>query len=411
MDPAEREAAVRRNMVRLMVAEPMLRAVLTLTFTIAIISVVRFSGRDAFSGLLSSTNSVLVAIGSFTAGRAMDRVGRRPGLAAGYLTILVGCGLAAAASAFESAVALIAAIGVIGFGTGAANLGRGAAADMHPPERRAAAVGRVLAVGTVGAVVGPLLAAGVQHSAREWFGLDPLVLPWAVTGLLAFGGLLAVLSLRPDPRDLSVAAADGTVDEGTRRSLGELWAVRPFRVAVIAMGASQAAMVGVMGITPVEIGHHGGGSVAVGGAISLHVAGMFAFSPFVGLALDRWGRRPGMVVGTVTSAAGAILAAAAHGRLMPLIAGLFLVGLGWSGTYLATTSMVSDLTAASERAGALGFLDLVAAASAATGALIAGFMLEWSGYASVGWTVAALLAPVLLLVSALPTPRPAEPAA
>jgi MFS family permease len=395
-----------------MVAEPMLRAVLSMTFTVAIVSVVQYSGRDAFAGFLSSTQSVLVAIGSFAAGRAMDRVGRRPGLAFGYLTMLLGCGLAAFASAQRSAGMLLGAIAVIGFGTGAANLGRGAAADMHPPERRGRAVGRVLAVGTIGAVGGPLLAAGIQHAAREWLHVDPLILPWAVTGLLTLGGFFAVLSLRPDPRELSVPAAPGIVEEGSRRSLGELLRVREFRIAVIAMGASQASMVGVMGITPVEISHHGGHALAVGGAISLHVAGMFAFSPLVGAALDRWGRRPGLVVGTAVSAGGAVIAASAHGSMPRLVSGLFLVGLGWSSSYLATTALVSDLTAASERAGALGFLDLVAAGAAAAGALAAGFMLEGLGYASVGWTVSVLLIPVFLLVWALPTPvRPAAPAA
>src|SRR5688500_945792 len=110
VDPAAREAAVRRNTIRLMVAEPMLRAVLTMTFTVAIVSVVEYSRRDAYAGFLSSTNSVLVAVGSFLAGRAMDRFGRRPGLAAGYLTMLFGCGLAAFASGQRSAPLLLAAI-------------------------------------------------------------------------------------------------------------------------------------------------------------------------------------------------------------------------------------------------------------------------------------------------------------
>ncbi|MEX2458593.1 MAG: MFS transporter, partial [Actinomycetota bacterium] len=123
MDVTERETAVRRNTTRLMVAEPMLRAVLTLTFTVAVVAVVEYSERDAFAGFMASTNFVLVAVGSFAAGRAMDRVGRRPGLMVGYAVILAGCGLAAAAASARSAGTLIAAIGLIGLGTGAANLG------------------------------------------------------------------------------------------------------------------------------------------------------------------------------------------------------------------------------------------------------------------------------------------------
>ena len=404
MEAGEREAAVRRNTTRLMVAEPMLRAVLTLTFTVAVVAVVDYSGRDAFAGFMASTNFVLVAVGSFAAGRAMDRVGRRPGLMIGYAVILAGCGLAAAAASARSAGTLIAAIGLIGLGTGAANLGRGAVADMHPPERRARTVGIVLAVGTVGAVGGPLLSAGVQHGAEHWLHSDPLLVPWAATATLAVGAFFAVSRLRPDPRDLAVAATEGLAPESGRRSVRELLRVPALRTAVLAMGAAQASMVGIMGITPVEIGHHGGGPVAVGATVSLHVAGMFAFSPIIGALLDRVGRRPGLIGGAVASIAGAVITAIAAGSTLVMAIGLFLVGLGWSASYLATTAVVSDVTGPGERAGALGLLDLVAASAAAVGALASGFMLELIGYASVGWTVALLLLPVTFMASRLREP-------
>jgi MFS family permease len=404
VDLSEREAAVRRNTTRLMVAEPMLRAVLTLTFTVAVVAVVEYSNRDAFAGFMASTNFVLVAVGSFVAGRAMDRVGRRPGLMIGYAVILAGCGLAAAAASARSAGTLIAAIGLIGLGTGAANLGRGAVADMHPPERRARTVGIVLAVGTVGAVGGPLLSAGVQHGARHWLHSDPLLIPWAATATLAVAAFVAVSRLRPDPRDLSVAATENAAPESGRRSVRELLRVPALRTAVLAMGAAQASMVGIMGITPVEIGHHGGGPVAVGATVSLHVAGMFAFSPIIGALLDRVGRRPGLVGGAGASIAGAAITAIGAGSTLVMAIGLFLVGLGWSASYLATTAVVSDVTGPGERAGALGLLDLVAASAAAVGALASGFMLELIGYASVGWTVAVLLIPVSLMASRMREP-------
>ena len=405
----DRDAAVRRNTIRLMVSEPMNRAFLTLAFTVGVVAVVDFSGREFFAGLYVALNGALLALGAFLTGRAMDRWGRRPGLVAGFGIMILGSALAAAAFAAHSTLLLMLSGGVIGFASGAANLGRAAVADMYPAERRARAVGIVLAVGTVGAVGGPLVAGLLER-------LDPSedsILPWVATGGLALVALVAVGGLRPDPRDLAVAPPPGQA-QATRRALRELLGQAPFRAAVVAIGIAQAAMVAVMGVTPVEISHHGGSRLIVGATVSLHVAGMFAFSPLIGAALDRWGRRPGLLAGSVVAAGGAGVTAVASGSSMVLAVGLFLVGLGWSAVYLASTAVVSDVTTAAERAGSLGFLDLVAALSAAAGALISGAMFETIGFAWVGGVFGALLVAALVIVVPLREPAPgrwaAEPA-
>ena len=70
-------------------------------------------------------------------------------------------------------------------------------------------------------------------------------------------------------------------------------------------------MVGVMVMTPVHMGHAGGGEDAVlrvvGLVISVHVAGMYLFSPLVGALADRVGA-PTVV------ALGGVAAAGRHGR-------------------------------------------------------------------------------------------------
>ena len=82
------------------------------------------------------------------------------------------------------------------------------------------------------------------------------------------------------------------------------------------------------------------------------------------------------------------------------------MGLGWSGAYLGATAIISDLTASSERAGALGFTDLLTAGASAAGALTGGFLLESAGYATVGAVMAVLLVPALALVIPLREPAP-----
>jgi len=377
-------------------AEPSLRAVLSLTFTVGSIAVFRFSGRESYAGYLTAATFAAAAVAAVVAGRAMDRLGRRPGLAAGHGTLVVAAGVAAVAVSARSAPVLLIAAALFGAGQGAANLGRGAMADMYEPERRGRAVGILLAVGTIGAVGGPILAAGTQAFARNVLGVEPLLFPWAVVAALALLGLTAVLNLRPDPRDLAVAAPRA-VALVPRRRAADLLRSPPLRAAVVAIGVAQASMVAVMGVTPVVIDEHGGGDLAVATTISFHVAGMFAFSPLIGAALDRWGRKPGLVAGALVSAGGAILASVTDNTTV-IATGVFLVGLGWSGAFLASTTMISDLTTAEERAGALGFTDLLASLAAVAGALAAGFLLEGVGFWVVGVSMAALLVPVLALV-------------
>jgi MFS family permease len=389
-----------------MVAEPMNRAILTLAFTVGVVAIVDFSGREFFAGLFVALDFALTALGAFLAGRAMDRWGRRPGLAAGYVLMILGSLTAAVAFGTRSTILLMLAGAVIGFASGAANLGRAAVADMYPAERRARAVGVVLAVGTVGAVGGPLLGGLLER-------IDPSensILPWVATGVLALVALAAVGAMRPDPRDLAVAPPAGQEQEA-RRALRELLGQAPFRAAVVAIGVAQAAMVAVMGVTPVEISHHGGTRLIVGATVSLHVAGMFAFSPLIGAALDRWGRRPGLLAGSVVAAGGAAVTAIASGSAMVLAVGLFLVGLGWSSVYLSSTAVISDVTTAAERAGSLGFIDLVAALSAAVGALVSGVMFESIGFAWVGAAFAALLVAAQVVVLPLRETEPGRWAA
>ena len=390
----DRARAVRRNTTLLAAAEPALRASLVVVFTVGSVAIFELSGHESWAGLLAATDFACTALAAVVAGRAMDRIGRRPGLVAGYVLILASAGLGVLAIHWGSAARLLLGGGVAGAGSGAANLGRAAVADMYPMQRRGRMVGTVLAVGTVGAVGGPAIAGGVQNLARH-HGLDPLLVPWGLVAGLALVGLACVAALRPDPRDLAPTETDRP--GGARRGMRELLSLRPFRAAVVSVAVAQASMVAVMGVAPVVVHQHGGGDLTVGLVVAFHVAGMFAFSPLIGALIDRRGRRIGLLLGGIVAAAGAVGGSLAHAT--PLVAtGLFFVGLGWSGAYLGATAIISDLTTASERAGALGFTDLLTAAASAAGALTGGFLLESVGYATVGAVMAVLLVPALALV-------------
>ena len=392
----ERDRLVRRNTVLLAFAQGFVQTTFPVMLVIGGPAASRLTGREGAAGLLWGLYFLAAAGGAALIGRWMDRVGRRPGLVLSYL--LVGGAAAAAALSIRagSFAGLMASTIPFGVALGGANLGRGAVADMYPAERRGRAVGILLAAGTIGAVGSPLLAAVIEGAAEEGS-----VLPWIVPIVGAFGALVCVLAVRPDPRDLAVA--DVATDGAGGRTWRELLRVPTFRTAVLAGAVGQMAMVGVMGVTPTALDHAHHGGTAISLVISTHIAGMFAFAPLIGRWMDRVGRRAALIAGCVTSIAGALVAATEANAIV-IGVGLLAIGLGWSATFLGATAVISDITAPNERAGALGFTDLLISLTSAAAGLTGGIVLEAAGYGPLGVGLAVLVAAALVLVARLREP-------
>jgi MFS family permease len=390
----DRSSAVRRNTTLLAAAQGFAQLTFPVLLVAGTVAATELSGRQGASGLVWAVYFGFAAAAAPAIGRWMDRVGRRPGiLLALGLTMVGGVGCAAAV-AWNSFPLLMLAVVPFGMGYAGVNLTRAAVADMYPSERRARAVGILLACGTVGAVGSPLLVAFLQGAASDPRAVD--LLPWAIVpvGALAAAGL--VYRVRPDPRDLAPPDA-GVAASDRARTARELLRVSRFRTAILAASVGQIAMVGVMGVTPAALHHLGHGDATIAWIISLHIGGMFAFSPFIGAAMDRWGRRAGLVAGCAASVVGAMLAGTGSSALV-VGTGLFALGLGWSATFLGATAVISDVTAPAERAGALGFTDLVVSGCSATAGLVSAALLEIAGYRTLGVATAVLVAVVLGVV-------------
>jgi MFS family permease len=141
-------------------------------------------------------------------------------------------------------------------------------------------------------------------------------------------------------------------------------------------------------------GGHGGHPdvlAVVGIVISLHVAGMYALSPLVGYASDRYGRRPVILAGALLLVVACGLAGTAGHDTVRLSAGLFLLGVGWSCTMVAGSTMLSESVPAEVRPSVQGFSDLIMGLAGAVAGAFSGLVLEWAGY------------PVLALAAALVT--------
>ncbi len=395
-----RDALVRRNTLFLMGAQAALLASAAVWFTLAVVAVVDIAGRERWAGILLALFNACAAVSALLVGRLMDRRGRRPGLLVGHVLLGVGGAAGALAIWADSLWGLLGATAIFAAGQGGALLGRVAVADMYPSARRGRVVGIVVSAGTLGAVGGaPLVALTGRLSGSD-------MLPYLMIPVIEVLGVLAVLALRPDP--MALAVDEGTVQgSAPPRPLGELLRLPPLRAAIAAISVAQTAMVAVMGVAPIAIEDHGGGALAIAVVIGVHIAGMNALGPVIGVALDRYGRRPGLLVGAVLSAAGAVLGSFAHEVVFVAI-GMTLVGLGWSACFLGATAVISDLTTVGERGGALGANDLLTSVFAAIGALGGGFMLESAGLGVVGLVMAGLMIPVVLLVAPLREPSPGK---
>ncbi|MDI5941139.1 MFS transporter, partial [Micromonospora sp. DH15] len=282
---------------------------------------------------------------------------------------------------------------------------------------------------TIGAVAAPNFAALADRTTRGW-GLPSLAGPFAFSAV-AFAltaGVLLVL-LRPDPlltarrladaeaapapeaaADAAPAAAGRAAGPAADRRRGAgmrtAWRVvreRPAaRLGIAAVAVGHLVMVAVMSMTPVRLGEYHDDSAVlgvVGVVLSLHIAGMYAFSPVVGWLTDRLGRRP-VILGGLAVLLVACAVAGASGHHTPgLSVGLVLLGLGWSGTMVAGSTLLSESVPADVRPSVQGLSDLTMGLAGAAAGALSGFVMQVAGYPTL--TVLAAIATVPLLALAL----------
>ena len=106
---------------------------------------------------------------------------------------------------------------------------------------------------------------------------------------MGLAALVIWVRLRPDPLLLAREAAEPVVavpgevrTSSWRRALAAVRERPVLGWAVVGLAGSHAAMVGVMVMTPLHMEHGGADLRIIGIVISVHVLGMFAFSPVGG---------------------------------------------------------------------------------------------------------------------------------
>jgi MFS family permease len=402
---------IRRNTILLAAALAANSAMLQLSAAVASLTLVLVLDVRGLLGLGPAIVLASAALAALPAGRAMDRVGRVPVLAGGFVAGAVGCALAAVGSTWASPVLVLAGLVCVGAASGIVLLARTAAGDMYPPERRARGISLVLFGAVFGAVLGPLVFSPLLAN-RDFDGaaLAPL---WLAAGAFMLVGLALVLAVRPDPRRIAAMIADDAddADDPPRAAapLRELLARPGVIPAVLAAQASYAVMVGVMTLTgAVVVDHFHHAAHHVFPIIAAHVVGMYALVIVVGDLIDRIGRTRALAGGLGLMAV-SVISLLWVTSVPATAAALFGLGLGWNLSFVTATTELADRTHPWERGKLLGFNDLLSGLTGATLALLGGVALTALGVAALAIGAAVLvLAPATWI---LHDGRPAAAAA
>lgn len=359
------------------------------------------------SGLAQSAVVMGAALLAVPATRIVRSFGRRPSLSGAYLVAAAGGLVTVLAAMTDSIPLLFAGFFLFGGGTTASLQARYAAVDLAPRELYGRHLSFSVWASTLGGVLGPNLAA-LAGTSLSGYGVPALAGPFVFsTALFALAALVLFAGLRPDPlvvaRESASAATNAAPSVGMRGALDAVLANPTARLGLAGTSVGHIVMVAVMAMTPVHIrsaGHDAAHTLRiVGVVISVHVAGMYAFSPVMGWLSDRFGRDRVILGGVALLVAACAVAGTAGHDSTRLGVGLVLLGLGWSATMVAGSAMLSASMPPELRPSAQGLSDLVMGLAGATAGALSGVVVQGFGYPTL--TLAAAIATVPLAILAL----------
>lgn len=382
----------RKITIALFLSQSVVSAAMITTGTVNSIVGAELSGIIAMAGLPITVLLLAAALGAYFWGFLIEKYGRRNSLGFG-LTLGVFGGLFSALAIWQGIYLLyLFGMALFGLANSAMQLGRFAAAEVHPEETRGKAIATVVLGGTVGSIAGPLLVGPTGVLANR-AGLNELVGPYgAALILFTIASLIIFIWLRPDPSEIAkkIAQKDKSVDTATKppRPTWEIIKQPGVFVAITAMVIGQAVMVMIMVITGLHMKAltHPLSSISL--VISAHTFGMFAFSVISGGLTDRLGREIVIMLGAgILILAG--LSAGLSPEVLPLAVSLFLLGLGWNLCYVGGSTLLTDQLSPSEGSRMQGVNDLFVGAASAVGSLGSGFVFAAVGFQIMGFVGAA----------------------
>jgi len=329
------------------------------------------------------------------------------GLACG----LIGAPLVASAVLAGSFLLFVASMTVLGMGVGAAQQLRVAVTDMYPGNRRAEGLGYLLLGSMIGALTGPIIV-GLSETATPRLEVNNLALPWLILPLFIVSSMLIAYFARPDPKQMGADLGKywpGYVapkrPPPVARNVVAYFRSYPRVTGFVSYAFAQGTMAMMMAQTPHVLSRHGHSVTLVSWAVAIHVVGMYGLSIPLGRLCDRIGRTTLILAGLVIFGAGAVLAVLTDLYWL-ITGGIFVVGIGWSAVFIASTALIADTTPLQERGRAIGINDSLGAIVAVSLPFVSGAVIGVAGLTTLGVFGAILASLSLFLLPRLRERRP-----
>ena len=372
---------------------------ITGSFVAGSLLVFEISKSETLAGLAQTSAVLGAAAMALPLAHLTQRGGRRLALSVGFGLGAIGAFCAIVGGSQRSLSLMFIGTFLVGAASASAYQARFAAIDLATSESRSKNLSLVVWASTVGAVTGPNLMEPSGNIAEQ-LGLPRLVGPYLIAATsLALATIVIHIFLKPDPYLTANISSDGVTQRKHESTKAALQYIRTypralFSIATIATG--HLVMVSIMVMTPVHMAHVNVHLSIIGVVISMHVLGMYAFSPLVGYLTDRIGHIPVMQIGAVLLICAALISGTASAMdAKRLGLGLFLLGLGWSCTLIAGSTYLSESVDIEMQPASQGASDLVMNLMAAFGGAISGVVIATLSY---GWLCLLAGAPLAALI-------------
>ncbi len=370
-------------------------------------------------GMLISGSRFLVA---FPTGFITDKYGRKKGMYISLILGVIACAILSFSTSISSVPIMFVGFTILGLGFGANTQLRVAAGDMYPVKLRASGIGTVLTFSVFGAFLSPFLISLVNLDCINLFVFDvcltdlnldeydELTKIWGFVPIFLIPIFIFIYLIKPDPIDVAKnldkywgkeykSLQDSKSIDHIPFNIKNVFRDKVNLAAFFSYSVAQSMMVMVMFLTSLIMVEKGYDYLAVSFTVSIHVVGMFAFSSLVGIITDSLGRKKVSILGMITLAAGCFITPITSNYFV-ITLGLFLIGLGWSGSNVASTSMIADRNPVEQRGRVTGLNDMSSGAFSVLFTLIGPVIANFTSLTIICFIATFIsLVPILLLIS------------
>ncbi len=302
----------------------------------------------------------------YETGKLMDQVGRN-------VVLLLGIALASSAL-FSMSWAVVSGqlelfwLGLLffGFGSGVLQQSRIAVLDMYPLDRRGEGLGYLMTGNTVGSLLSPVFTATMIVVA-PFFALNVYAAILLVSTVILAASSVFIMKVKPDTREIArnflTYYPHETFSNPNKNVLKHDSVLRslmffPILAAFVASALAWGDMNMVTSLVSLVLHHDEVVLTLISLSVTLHTVGMFAFSVPFGWISDKVGRKRVILLGGMLLGVGVFLTPITANYAIITFA-IFLAGLGWSATNVATSALISDLIRPERRGRLFGANDVL----------------------------------------------------